>query len=79
MPEKPHGYKVNQAHEVSLREGALGCWASRMNNLVQQVYSAGTSLAVAGQPKRFAFVSMLKRVLTRCKFCIKDDIAGYAV
>jgi hypothetical protein len=21
---KPHGYKVNQAHEVSLREGALG-------------------------------------------------------
>ena len=26
MLYEPHGYKVNQAYEVSLREGALGHW-----------------------------------------------------
>jgi hypothetical protein len=25
---KPHGYKVNQTQEVSLRESALGYWLS---------------------------------------------------
>ncbi len=29
MSRKPHGYKVNQPHEVSLREGALGHWLAR--------------------------------------------------
>jgi hypothetical protein len=26
MPCEPHGYKVNQTHEMSLTEGALGYW-----------------------------------------------------
>ncbi len=46
--QKPHGYKVNQTHGVSLREGALGRWlAGLLPNIKNWQWAGMSSVAVA--------------------------------